>query len=153
MFGENINHPLGFNFEENMPKIKNINHIAIVVDELDAALEFWRDVLGLRVESIEDVPEQEARVAFLPSGTSKIELVEPTTSESGIARYLQKFGPGLHHFCIEIEDVAATLELLKEHRVRLINETPQIGADGRIYAFIHPESTKGVLLELYQTSE
>lgn len=134
-----------------MPKIKNINHVAIVVAELDSALKFWGDVLGLEVESIEEVPEQKARVAFLPSGESKIELFEPTTSDSGIARYLQKHGPGLHHVCLEIEDIDLTIKQLFDNGVRLINETPQIGEDGRKYAFIHPQSTNGVLLELYQT--
>lgn len=133
-----------------MPKIKNINHIAIVVEEIDSALEFWRDVLGLEVGQIEEVPEQKARVAFLPSGESKIELVEPTTGDSGIARYLQKRGPGMHHLCIEIDDIESMLKQLKAHGIRLINQSPQIGADGRKYAFIHPESTNGVLLELYQ---
>jgi methylmalonyl-CoA/ethylmalonyl-CoA epimerase len=133
-----------------MPKIKNINHIAIVVEEIDSALSFWRDVLGLEVDEVEEVPEQEARVAFLPSGEGKIELVEPTTSDSGIARYLKKRGPGMHHLCIEIDDIESMLKQLNAHGVRLINQTPQIGADGRKYAFIHPESTNGVLLELFQ---
>jgi methylmalonyl-CoA/ethylmalonyl-CoA epimerase len=133
-----------------MPKVKNINHIAIVVEEIDSALSFWRDVLGLEVDEVEEVPEQEARVAFLPSGEGKIELVEPTTSDSGIARYLKKRGPGMHHLCIEIDDIESMLKQLNAHGVRLINQTPQIGADGRKYAFIHPESTNGVLLELFQ---
>ena len=133
-----------------MPEIKNINHIAIVVEEIDSALSFWRDVLGLEVDEIEEVPEQEARVAFLPSGEGKIELVEPTTSDSGIARYLQKRGPGMHHLCIEIDDIESMLNQLNAHGIRLINQTPQIGEDGRKYAFIHPDSAHGVLVELYE---
>lgn len=131
-------------------KIKNINHVAIVVDEIDTALKFWRDILGFEIDEIQDVPEQEARVAFLPCGGSKIELVEPTSSDTGIARYLQKRGPGLHHICIEIEDIEITLRQLKTDGIRLIYDTPETSEDGRKYTFIHPQSTNGVLIELYQ---
>jgi methylmalonyl-CoA/ethylmalonyl-CoA epimerase len=133
-----------------MPKIKRINHIAIVVDDIDRALTFWRDALGLKLDHIEDIPEQESMVAFLPTGESEVELVQPTSEDSGVARYLQKRGPGMHHICFEVEDIQASLEQLKGKGVRLINETPMTGAGGKKMAFIHPESAYGVLVELYE---
>ncbi len=133
-----------------MPNIKRINHIAIVVDDIDSALEFWRDALGLELAYVEDVPDQQSVVAFLPSGEAEIELVKPTTEESGIGRYLNKHGPGLHHICFQVENIDAVLERLKRHGVALINEEPTIGTGGKKIAFIHPKSTHGVLLELYE---
>ena len=133
-----------------MPAIKRIDHIAIVVEDIDAALGFWRDTLGLRLDHVQDIPEQQSIIAFLPSGESEVELVKPTTGDSGVARFLQKRGPGMHHICFEVDDVQAFLVKLIEKGVRLINETPQVGADGKKIAFIHPESTHGVLVELYE---
>jgi methylmalonyl-CoA/ethylmalonyl-CoA epimerase len=133
-----------------MPKIKRIDHIAIVVEDIDSALGFWRDALGLELDHVEDVPEQKSLVAFLPTGGSEVELVKPTTNDSGVARYLQKRGPGMHHICFEVDDIEAILTKLKEKGVRLINETPITSAEGKKLAFIHPESTRGVLVELYQ---
>jgi methylmalonyl-CoA/ethylmalonyl-CoA epimerase len=133
-----------------MPKIKRINHIAIVVGDIDSALTFWRDALGLQLDHIEDIPEQESMVAFLPTGESEVELVQPTSEDSGVARYLQKRGPGMHHICFEVEDIQASLEQLKGKGIRLINETPMTGAGGKKMAFIHPESANGVLVELYE---
>jgi len=133
-----------------MPAIKRIDHIAIVVEDIDAALGFWRDTLGLPLDHVRDVPEQQSIVAFLPSGESEVELVKPTTGDSGAARFLQKRGPGMHHICFEVDDVQAFLLNLKEKGVRLIHETAQIGTDGKKIAFIHPESTHGVLVELYE---
>jgi methylmalonyl-CoA/ethylmalonyl-CoA epimerase len=130
--------------------IKRIDHIAIVVDDIDLALGFWRDALGLDLTHVEDVPDQEAAVAFLPTGASEVELVKPTSTTSGVARYLAKRGPGIHHICFEVDDIARTLETLKARGVRLIDETPKIGTGGKQIAFIHPESTHGVLVELYQ---
>jgi len=133
-----------------MPKIKRIDHIAIVVDDIDAALGFWRDALGLELHGLEEVPEQKSIVAFLPASGSEVELVKPTTDDSGVARYLQKRGPGMHHICFEVDDLDAALVRMKEKGVRLINETPTLGAGGKRIAFIHPESTNGVLVELYE---
>ncbi len=130
--------------------IRKINHIAIVVPDIDAALGFWRDALGLEPSHVEEVPEQEARVAFLPTGKSAVELVEPTTEASGLARYMAKRGPGLHHICFEVEDIRETLARLKEKGVQLINEEPTVGAGGKRIAFIHPKSTNGVLVELVE---
>ena len=133
-----------------MPKIKRIDHIAIVVVDIDEALGFWSEALGLELDHVEDIPEQKSIVAFLPTGGSEVELVKPTTNDSGVARYLQKRGPGMHHICFEVDDIEAILAELKGKGVRLINETPITGADGKKLAFVHPESTHGVLVELYQ---
>jgi methylmalonyl-CoA/ethylmalonyl-CoA epimerase len=130
--------------------IKRIDHIAIVVEDLESALGFWRDTLGLDLSHILDVPEQQASIAFLPAGGSEVELVQPTTAESGLARYLTKRGPGIHHICFEVDDIARTLADLKAKGVRLIDEVPKAGAGGKKLAFVHPESTNGVLVELYE---
>jgi methylmalonyl-CoA/ethylmalonyl-CoA epimerase len=131
--------------------IKRIDHIAIVVPDLKAAQAFYEDALGMKVERVERVDEQEVIVAFLPSGDSEIELLEPTNDTSGVAKYLSKRGPGIHHICLEVENLDTKLASLKEKGVRLINETPTIGSGGKRVAFIHPESTFGVLIELYET--
>ena len=136
-----------------MPKIKKIDHVAIVVEDIDEALGFWRDALGLELHQVEDVPDQESLVAFLPVGEGEIELVEPTSQDSGVARYLNKRGPGIHHLCFEVDDIQATLHKLKSHNVRLIHETALTGTGGKKFAFIHPESTHGVLVELYELPE
>jgi methylmalonyl-CoA/ethylmalonyl-CoA epimerase len=133
-----------------MSTIKKVDHIAIIVEDIDEALLFWRDALGLELHHVEAVPDQESVVAFLPVGEGDIELVKPTTEDSGVARYLEKRGPGIHHICFEVDDIQATLARLKSRDVRLINETPLIGAGGKKIAFIHPESTHGVLVELYE---
>ena len=130
--------------------IKRIAHIAIVVEDIEAALDFWRDGLGLDLAHVEDVPDQQAAVAFLPTGASEVELVKPTSEQSGIARFLAKRGPGMHHLCFEVDDIEAALKRLRARGVRLINEAPTIGTGGKKIAFIHPESTHGVLVELYE---
>ena len=133
-----------------MSTIKKVDHIAIIVEDIDEALLFWRDALGLELHRVEEVPDQESVIAFLPVGEGDIELVKPTTEDSGVARYLKKRGPGIHHICLEVDDIQATLARLRSRDVRLINETPVIGAGGKKIAFIHPESTHGVLVELYE---
>jgi methylmalonyl-CoA/ethylmalonyl-CoA epimerase len=130
--------------------IKKINHIAIIVPELDSSLSFWRDILGLNLTHLEDVPSQQAQVAFLPTGDSEIELVKPTSDTSGAAKFLAKRGPGLHHIALEVDNLDEMLVQLKEKGVRLINETAIIAAGGNRAAFIHPESANGVLVELYE---
>ena len=133
-----------------MPKVKRIHHVAVVVDDMEKSLSFWRDALGLNPSEVRDLPEQKSQVAFLPAGESEVELVKPTTDDSGIARHLTKRGPGMHHICVEVDDIQAMLAQLKAGGVRLINEMPLTTAAGKIYAFIHPESTGGVLVELYE---
>jgi len=133
-----------------MPKVKQINHIAVVVQDMEKALLFWRDALGMDMHELRDVPAEKSQVAFLPLSGSEVELVLPTTQDSGIAKYLAKRGPGMHHICLEVDDIGGMLSQLKSKGVRLINEEPRTAVDGKKYAFIHPESTAGVLVELYQ---
>lgn len=135
-----------------MAKIKKINHVAIVVKDIDEALKFWRDQLGLELDHVEDVPSQASIVAFLPVGEGEVELVQPTTVDAGIAKYLETRGEGMHHLCIEVDDIAEHLTLLKEKQVRLINEEPLV-LPGRKMAFIHPKATNGVLIELYEITD
>ena len=130
--------------------IKSINHVAIVVDDMEKALSFWRDALGMEMQELRDVPMEKSQIAFLPLEGSEVELVMPTSKDSGIARYLAKRGPGMHHICLEVDDIAGMLAQLRAKGVRLINEEPRTGSDGKKYAFIHPESTAGVLVELYE---
>ncbi len=129
---------------------KKINHVAIVVDDINSALRFWQDGLGLEVTHVEDLEEQNAVVAFLPAGEAEIELVKPTDDETGAGRFLKKHGPGMHHICFEVDDIVTYLDHLKDQGIRLINDEPVIGAGGKLVAFIHPESTHGVLIELYE---
>ena len=133
-----------------MPKVKKINHVAVVIDDMEKALSFWRDALGMELHELRDVPAEKSRVAFLPLLGSEVELVQPTTDDSGIAKYLAKRGAGMHHICLEVDDIDGMMAQLKSKNVRLINEEPRIAADGKKYAFVHPESTCGVLVELYQ---
>ena len=133
-------------------KIIKINHVAIVVQDIDAALNFWEQTFGLKLDHVEDVPSQKSKVAFLPLGESEIELVQPTTSDSGLANFLEKRGEGMHHICIEVSDIDATLAELKSKGVRLINEVAE-ELPGRKMAFIHPKAANGVLVELYQLTE
>ena len=133
-----------------MPVIKRIDHVAVVVADMEKSLAFWRDALGMSLHEMRDVPAEKSQVAFLPLEGAEVELVRPTTDDSGIAKYLVKRGPGMHHICLEVDDIYGMLAQLKSKNIRLINEEPRRAADGRQYAFIHPESTGGVLVELYQ---
>ncbi len=135
-----------------MPKVKRIHHVAVIVDEMEKSLSFWRDALGLQMTELRDNPAEQAQIAFLPVAGSEIELVRPTSEDSDLAKYLARRGPGMHHVCLETDDIEAMMAQLKAQGVRLINETPRSGEDGRKYAFIHPEATGGVLVELYQLS-
>lgn len=136
-----------------MSPVKRIDHVAIVVEDIEEALRFWSEALGLQVTHVEDVPDQEAIVAFLPTGEGEVELVKPTTDDSGIARFLRKRGPGMHHICFEVDHLESYLERLQAMGVRLINTEPVIGTGGKKIAFIHPESTHGVLVELYELTQ
>jgi methylmalonyl-CoA/ethylmalonyl-CoA epimerase len=133
-----------------MAKVKRIDHVAVLVDDLEKTLLFWRDALGIEMTHTLDVPAEKSQVAFLPIGGSEVELVKPTTDDSGLARYLEKRGPGMHHICLEVDDILGMLAHLKEKGVQLINETPVTASDGRKYAFIHPKSAYGVMVELYE---
>jgi methylmalonyl-CoA/ethylmalonyl-CoA epimerase len=132
--------------------INKISHIAIVVPDLEDAMKFWVDVLGLPLAHIEHVPDQDVDVAFLPSGDSEIELLEPVGTKSGVARFMDRRGPGMHHICFEVDDIDAMLDRMKAAGVPLINEEPTIGTGGKKIAFVHPKGTGGVLVELYQST-
>ncbi|MBN1429175.1 MAG: methylmalonyl-CoA epimerase [Anaerolineae bacterium] len=132
--------------------VKRIDHIAIVVSNLDEATTLYRDVLGLPVAHTEHIAEQEVIVACLPAGDSEIELLQPVNETSGVARYLAKNGPGIHHICLEVEDIEQSLTDLKAAGMQLINEQPTTGAGGKRVAFVHPKSAHGVLIELYEAA-
>jgi len=133
-----------------MPKITAINHVAVVVADMEKSLMFWRDALGIELHELRDVQAEKSTVAFLPIAGAEVELVMPTTDDSGIAKYLAKRGAGMHHLCLEVDDIEGMMSQLKTKNIRLITEEPRTAADGKKYAFIHPESTGGVLVELYQ---
>lgn len=133
-----------------MPKVKQINHVAIVVEDIQASLGFWRDALGLELHELRDVSVEQSKIAFLPLAGSEIELVQPTSDDFGIAKYLAKRGPGMHHVCLEVDDIDGMMQTLKAKGIQLINQEVRVAADGKKYAFIHPKSTGGVLVELYQ---
>jgi methylmalonyl-CoA/ethylmalonyl-CoA epimerase len=129
-----------------------LDHIGIAVADLDAALDFYRDALGLEVEAPEDVPSQHVRAHFIPAGESALELLEATDDSSPIAKYVARRGPGLHHITLRVDDIAGALARLKARGVRLIDEAPRPGAHGSLVAFIHPASAHGVLVELKQAA-
>jgi len=133
-----------------MAKVIRIDHIAVLVADLEGPLAFWQDALGLELTHVQEIPAEMAQIAFLPAGESEIELVKPTTADSGLARYLEKRGPGMHHICLEVDDIAGMLAQLKSKGIQLINEEPKTGEGGRKYAFIHPKSANGVMVELYE---
>ena len=126
-----------------------LDHIGIAVESIAAGRGLY-EALGLVVEGEENVPGQGVRVAFLPLGDGRLELLEPTTSDSPIARHLQKRGPGLHHICLRVLDIRRSMADLRDRGYELLSEEPQPGAHGCLVAFVHPRSTGGVLLELSQ---
>lgn len=129
-----------------------INHLGIATKGIDDALRFWGDALGLENVHTEEVADQKVRVAMLPLGESRIELLEPTSDDSPISKFLEKRGGGIHHIAVEVDDIESSLAKLKEKGMRLIDESPRIGAEGCLVAFVHPSSANGVLLELVQTT-
>jgi methylmalonyl-CoA/ethylmalonyl-CoA epimerase len=131
-------------------KALGLDHVAIAVKDLDQAIALYRDALGLELAEIEEVPEQQVRVAIFGHGMGRVELICPTVPESGVARFLQKRGEGLHHICIEVEDIEAAMAALRAKGAPLIDESPKPGAGGAKVAFVHPKGTHGVLTELRQ---
>jgi LAO/AO transport system kinase len=125
-----------------------LDHVGIAVQDIDKSLAFFRDALGLDVELPEEVASPRVRAHFIPVGESSIELLEATASDSAIAKYVEKRGPGIHHITLRVDDIRAVLARLKERGVRLIDETPRPGAEGKRIAFLHPSATAGVLVEL-----
>lgn len=130
-----------------------INHLGIATKDINEALKFWEGALGLENVHTETVEDQKVRVAMLPVGETRIELLEPISEDSPISKFLEKRGGGIHHVAIEVEDIEAALRKLKREGARLIDETPRIGAEGCLVAFVHPAAAGGVLLELTQTIE
>src|ERR671930_416562 len=127
-----------------------VEHIGIATRSIEEALGFWRDALGLEVRHTEVVEEQGVRVAMLPAGEPRIELLEPTGADSPVAKFLEKRGPGIHHVAVRVADIRAALARLKSRGARLVDEEPRAGADGCLVAFVHPSSAGGVLLELVE---
>ena len=127
-----------------------IDHIGIATNGIEEAAAAYRDVLGIQVTETEEVSGQQVRVAMLPIGESRIELLEATSADSPISKFLAKRGPGIHHIALRVEDIRARLADLKSKGARLIDEEPRTGAGGCLVAFIHPSSTGGVLIELVE---
>ena len=126
-----------------------MHHVAVVVTSVEASLAFYRDLLGLELETITDIPSDRVRIAFLGVGESKVELVQPTDDTTGVARFLASKGEGFHHVCFEVDNLAETLLRLEIDGVELIDTSPRRGAEGPV-AFIHPRSAHGVLVELIE---
>ncbi|MBK5297671.1 MAG: methylmalonyl-CoA epimerase [Vicinamibacteria bacterium] len=127
-----------------------LDHIGIAVTDLQAALAFYRDALGLEVSPPHEVPAEHVRATFVPVGQAALELLEATSDASAIARFVTARGPGIHHLTLLVDDLQAALDQLKARGVRLIDETPRAGANGSAVAFIHPSAAQGVLIELKQ---
>lgn len=127
-----------------------IDHIGIAVSDLDEALKFWEDAIGVKCHGVEEVAEQKVKTAFLPIKDTEIELLAGTSEDSPVSKFIEKKGEGIQHIAIRVDDLEATLEELKGKGVRLIDEKPRIGAGGAKIAFVHPKSSRGVLLELCQ---
>lgn len=131
---------------------KRIDHVAIIVRNIEQALIFYRDTLGIEPSEIKEVPSEQVRIAFLPMGGpdgSEIELIEPTTADSSLAKFLEKRGEGLHHICLEVENIDAELAEMRAKGAPVLDKEPRIAAEGRAI-FVHPKGTNGVLLELLE---
>jgi methylmalonyl-CoA epimerase len=131
---------------------RRIDHVAIIVRNIEQALVFYRDTLGITPSEIKEVPTEQVRIAFLPMGGpggSEIELIEPITPNSSLTRFLEKRGEGLHHICLEVADIDAALAEMQEKGVPVLDKQPRIAAAGRAI-FLHPKGTNGVLLELLE---
>lgn len=133
--------------------LKNIDHIGIAVTNMQESLSFWETSLGIEPHGIQEVPEQKLRTAFLPVDGTEIELLESTSADSSVAKFIEKHGEGLHHIAIRVDDIEAALAELKAKGIQLIDETPRNGAGGARIAFVHPKATHGVLLELCERKQ
>jgi len=131
---------------------KRIDHVAVIVRNIEQALAFYRDTLGITPSEIKEVPTEQVRIAFLPMGGpggSEIELIEPTTPDSSLTKFLEKRGEGLHHICLEVDNIEAALAEMQEKGAPVLDKQPRISAEGRVI-FIHPRAANGVLLELVE---
>ncbi|WP_213698445.1 methylmalonyl-CoA epimerase [Acetomicrobium sp.] len=129
-------------------KTVGVDHIGIAVKSIDEALKFWEETLGIKCTGREEVAEQKVVTAFLPLGGTEIELLEPTSPESPISKFIESRGEGIHHLALKVEDIEAALQELKDKGIRLIDEKPRCGAGGAKIAFVHPKAAGGVLLEI-----
>ena len=134
---------------EQIHRIGRIHHVAVVVADLGASLAFYRDILGLELEVVQGIGHDRVRIAFLPIGESKLELVEPTDATTGVARFLASKGEGFHHLCLEVANLSESLTRLAIDGIELIDTAPRKGAEGPV-AFLHPRSCGGVLVELIE---
>ena len=130
-----------------------LDHVGIAVADLQQALAFYKDALGLEIQLPEEVASQRVRAHFIPAGESALELLESTADDSPIATFVARRGPGLHHITLRVDDIRAALAQLKAKGIRLIDDEPREGAHGSLVAFIHPASAHGVLVELKQASD
>ncbi len=131
---------------------RRIDHVAIIVRNIEQALAFYRDILGITPREIKEVPTEQVRIAFLPMGGpggSEIELIEPTNPDSSLARFLEKRGEGLHHICLQVDDIDAALADIQAKGASVLDKQPRLAAEGRA-VFLHPKGTHGVLLELVE---
>ncbi|MCP3921003.1 MAG: methylmalonyl-CoA epimerase [Desulfobacterales bacterium] len=131
-------------------KILKIDHLGIAVNSIEEGKSFWKDVLGLEFEGAETVEEQKVTTAFFPVGESEVELLESTSPDGPVAKYIEKKGQGMQHVAFRVENIEEALAELKEKGIKLIDQTPRIGAGGAKIAFLHPKATAGVLVELCQ---
>jgi methylmalonyl-CoA epimerase len=138
--------------EETRFMPKRIDHVAIIVHNIEQALVFYRDTLGIAPSVIKEVPTEQVRIAFLPMGGpegSEIELIEPTTPDSSLAKFLERRGEGMHHICLEVDNIDNTLQEMQDKGTSVLDKQPRIAAEGRAI-FLHPKGTNGVLLELIE---
>ena len=131
-------------------RISKVDHIGIAVKSIDESLKLYRDALGLEFSGVEEMPERGQRVAFIQTGESKLELLEATSEESTIAKYLSKRGEGIHHMALHVDNVEEAIKQLSEKGYRLLSDKPELGAGGTKIVFMHPKSANGVLLELIE---
>lgn len=129
-------------------KVLHLDHVGIAVENLDESLKFWRDVLGLESLEPEIVDEQKVKVGFLPCGDAEIELLESTSPDGPIARFIEKKGPGIQHLAFRVDDIKEGIKYMEDHGLRMIDKEPRYGAGGATIAFMHPKSSDGILVEL-----
>ena len=135
-----------------MPRIIRINHIGLATASIDEALRVFSDGLGLKMDDTHDVPSDAVRATFAPVGESRFEFLEPVGEQGPLQKFLDKRGPGIHHICLEVEDLAGMLDRLRANNVELIDQEPRPGAHGTMVAFVHPKAANGVLVELVEST-
>jgi methylmalonyl-CoA/ethylmalonyl-CoA epimerase len=134
-------------------KIKGIHHMAVAVDDIEKYSHLFESLFGLKSGPVETNPSNKVTLAFIDAGNSRLELLKPLDANSSIAKFIAKRGPGIHHFCLTVDDIHAAIDELKSKDVRMVDETPRQGAGVSLIAFIHPESTGGILIELKQETK